>query len=317
MGSGNWNSGNWKAYASNNNINSSTTTQQIFTQRNLHADLDPKNFTNGIRESRDSQDNPLSTPIAIFTDVTGSMGFLATEVVKNLDVVCGELYARRPVTDPHIMTGGVGDGYSDRSPFQATQFEADIRVAEQTQNIFIESNGGGNGGESYALPWLFAALQTATDAFDKRGKKGYLFTIGDEPIHGVPEAGRGGKWGVTKDQAKAHLGLDIERDLTAQECLDMAEKKYNVFHIVVSSGGFNYYRDGVEATFGKIMPDRLVWLEDVNVLSELIVSIIEVNEGRDRADVAKSWDGSKSVVVANALNTMTVAATSGQDVVTL
>lgn len=35
--------------------------------------------------------------------------------------------------------------------------------------------GGGGGSESYTLPWLFAALHTATDTWSKRGCKGYLF----------------------------------------------------------------------------------------------------------------------------------------------
>jgi hypothetical protein len=316
MGSGSWSSSNWQSYAKTNNINNSTTQSQIFTQSNIHPDLDPKNFTNGLRESVDSQDNPNSTPIAIFTDVTGSMGMLATTVVKTLDTVCSELYDRKPVTDPHLMTGAVGDAYSDSSPFQATQFEADIRIAEQTQRIYIEGNGGGNGGESYALAWVFAALQTATDSFDVRNKKGYLFTVGDEPVHGVAGANQGQTWGVTKDQAKRFLNLDIERDLTADECLTMAQRKYNVFHIAVSPQQSRYHRAGVEATFGKIMPDNLIWLEDVKSLSEVIVSIIEVNEGRDRADVAASWSGDTSIVVANALKSMTVTG-DNQEVVAL
>jgi hypothetical protein len=309
MGGGSWNSSQWSGYAAQNVSGKSQS--QIFTQRGIHPDLDPLNFKNGLRESVDGDDNPLSTPIAIFTDVTGSMGVLAETVVRTLDTVCTELYDRKPVTDPHLMTGAIGDAYTDSSPFQATQFEADIRIAEQTKNIYLEKNGGGNGGESYALAWLFAGMQTATDAYDKRGKKGYIFTVGDEPVHGVEGASQGLRWGVTKEQAKRILGLDIERDLTADECLAMAKRRFNVFHIVVNS--MAGYRDGVERTFGVLMPDNLIWLEDIKALSETIVSVIEVNEGRDKQSVAASWSGDTSIVIAKALNAMVPATASDDD----
>ncbi len=316
MGGGSWNSQQWGSYATQNVSGKSRT--QIFTQNGIHDDLNPLKFTNGLRESVDSDDNPNSTPVAIFTDVTGSMGVLAETVVKNLDVVCQELIDRAPVTNVHLMTGAIGDAYTDRSAFQATQFEADIRIAQQTQKIYLEGNGGGNGGESYALAWLFASMQTATDSFDKRGKKGYLFTVGDEPVHGVEGSTQGQKWGVTVDQAKTFLGLTIERDLSADECLAMARRKFNCFHIVVNPS--SYYRDGVNKTFGVLMPDNLIWLEDVSILSETIVSVIEVNEGKDKGAVAASWSGDKSIVIANALKSMVVAggdADTGQEVVRL
>lgn len=315
MGSGTWNSQQWGSYAKQNVTGK--TQSQVFSQSRLHEDVNPLKFTNGIRESVDGDDHPNSTPVAIFTDVTGSMGILAETVVRTLDTVCQELLDRKPVTDPHLLTGATGDAYTDSSPFQATQFESDIRIAEQTQKLFLERNGGGNGGESYALAWLFAAMMTATDSYDKRNKKGYLFTVGDEPVHGVEGSGQGREWGVTREQAKSFLGLEIERDLTADECLAMARKKFNVFHIVIST--HSMYRDGVLATFGRIMPDNLLWLEDVNALSETIVSAIEVNEGRDKQSVADSWGDGKSVVVANALRDLATsdAGSGDQEVVAL
>lgn len=59
-------------------------------------------------------------------------------------------------------------------------FEADIRIARQLEKLWLEKGGGGNCCESYTLPWYFAALHTAIDWFEKRGQKGYLFTVGDE-----------------------------------------------------------------------------------------------------------------------------------------
>jgi hypothetical protein len=44
-------------------------------------------------------------------------------------------------------------------------------------------------------------------------------------------------------------------------------------------------------------------LKDYRRLAEVVVSAIEVNEGRDRDTVANSWSGDTSVVVAHALRT--------------
>ncbi|HAO33838.1 MAG TPA: hypothetical protein DCQ84_12920, partial [Candidatus Competibacteraceae bacterium] len=55
-----------------------------------------------------------------------------------------------------------------------------IRIARQLRRLWLEKGGGGNACESYTLPWYFAATHTAIDCFEKRGKKGYLFTVGDE-----------------------------------------------------------------------------------------------------------------------------------------
>jgi hypothetical protein len=312
MGGGSWNSSAWNGYAKahvHNQPQAAVFTQQA--KRTINEDVDPTKFKNGIRESVDGPDNPNSTPVAIFTDMTGSMGSLAREVTEKLDVVNGALMKRKPVEDVHMLTGVIGDAYSDQYPIQATQFEADLRIVDQTRKLYLEGNGGANGGESYALAWLFAARQTATDSYDKRKKKGYLFTVGDEPVHGVEGSGRGQKYGVTKEQAKKFLGLDIEADMSADECLKAAQRTWNVFHISLIQGGYSGYRDGIMETFGKIMPKNLLWLEDLDALTETIVSVIEVNEGRDKAKVAQSWGGDKSLVVANALRDMVVAGAAG------
>lgn len=312
MGGGSWTNTSWRSYADTNTVGKSQA--DIFKSTTIDPGLSAHNFNGGIRESVDGDDNPRSTAIALFSDVTGSMGITAEAIIRRLDVVCENLYDRKPVTNPHILTGAIGDAYTDSSPFQATQFEADIRIAEQTQKLFLERRGGGNGGESYALAWLFAAMQTATDCYDKRGEKGFLFTVGDEPVHGVEEAGTGYAAGVTVAQAKRFLNLDIERDLSAKECLEMAQRKWNVFHIVIET--HSSYRAGIEATFGTLMPNSLLWLEDVQYLPELIVSTIEVTAGKDKATVADSWDGGTSLVVASAMRDLAVNA-NNQAVVAL
>ena len=104
------------------------------------------------------------------------------------------------------MAMAIGDAECDRAPLQVTQFEADIRLADQLRELWIEGGGGGNRGESYHLPWAFAAMRTSTDCFERRGRKGYLFTIGDEPI--LP--------GISAPQSFARVRSAVRRRLVVR-----------------------------------------------------------------------------------------------------
>ena len=96
--------------------------------------------------------------------------------------------ARRPartthpggyVADPQIMIGAIGDDQFDDVPLQVGQFESDNRIDDQLRDIFLEGGGGGDKREGYALAAYFLNTRAQTDAWDKRGRKGYVFFIGD------------------------------------------------------------------------------------------------------------------------------------------
>ena len=141
MGSGRWSDSDWKSYTKVNNY-ASKSIDEIFTKRSISDDLNP---FGKIRESRDSADNPKSTAIVVGLDVTGSMGVVLDAMArKGLNTLVNEIYNRKPVCDPHVMCLGIGDVECDRAPIQATQFEADIRIAEQLEKMFLERGGGGN-----------------------------------------------------------------------------------------------------------------------------------------------------------------------------
>jgi hypothetical protein len=324
MGSGRWDSGTWDSYAtasygtSDRSKLRSKGTSSTFTARTIDPDLDPTKVTAGRRESRDGDDNPAATAIMLFTDVTGSMGQSAQEVLSAMDVVCTNLYDRKPVTDPAILTGAVGDAFYDNYPLQVSQFESDIRIAEQTAKLYIEHGGGGNNGESYALPWLFGAYMTSTDCYEKRGQKGYLFTVGDEPLLGAAGNVGDSTVAVSKDQAKRFLDLDIEADMTAEEIYDLASQKWEIVHICVDRGNI-HHRKQVEDTFGAILGDRLLWLQDIALLPELVVSTIQVLSGVDKKEVADSWSDATGLVIASALKDIAVRpdGSIGGDVATL
>lgn len=323
MGSGRWDSRAWAGYTTANygtsdrsTLRSSAAVKGSFSS-GMDPQMDPAKWA--LRESRDSDDNPNSTAIMLFTDVTGSMGHLSQEILSAMDTVCTELYDRKPVTDPHIMTGAIGDAYYDSAPIQASQFEADIRIAEQTRRLYIEHGGGGNYGESYALPWLLASDKTSIDCFEKRGQKGFLFTVGDEPLLGAERLkSHGGSshstpWAVTKDQAKEFLDLDLEKDYTAEEIFGMASRQWEIIHICVS-GDDSPYRPGVMSSFGEILGDRLLFLQDTALLPELIVSSIQVIAGHDKDAVAKSWgDDDATRKISSAIKDLVPVEDAGAD----
>ena len=290
MGSTRWDADDWKR------VSAATTgkrTEDLFTSTGMHPSLNPYG---AVRESRDSPANPASNAIVIGLDVTGSMGMIADAMAREgLGTLVEEILARRPVSDPHILVCGIGDAYCDRAPLQATQFEADTRIAEQLKMIWLEKGGGGNCHEGYHLPWYFAAQRTQIDCFEKRDKKGYLFTVGDEE---PPEE-------LLAAQALAIFGDKLERNLSVGDLLTMVSRTYHVFHIVVEEG--NYARGNLPVVLDKwsrLLGQRVLRLQDHRRLAEVVVSAIEVNEGRDRDTVARSWSGNTAVVVAHALGSL-------------
>lgn len=299
MGNGRWDPTDWDTYARASVRGKSQT--QVFTARGLDERFDPAKIIR--RESRDSADNPRATPIMLMSDVTGSMGMIAHQLMQDgLNTIATEIYDRKPVTDPHILVGAVGDAWTDRAPLQVTQFEADIRLADQVRSLWIEGSGGGNNAESYGAAHLFAALKVSADAFTKRGEKGLLFTVGDEPVHD----------GMTREQIRRVFGLDVEADLSAMDILAMAQRNWDVFHIVLANEGYaRHGLDRVLSSWKPLLPERTILLEDVGNLAETVVSLIQVSRGAAAADVAASWSGSTALVVGNALKGLPSAGGGG------
>lgn len=274
---------------------------EVFTRSSMRDAFDPKKIT--LRESRDSAANPESNAIIVAFDETGSMGNIPDAFVREgLSTLVTEIIDRKPVTDPHVMIMGLGDAWYDRAPLQVTEFESDLRIAEQLKDIYLEGGGGGNSFESYNLPWYFAARRTAIDCFEKRGRKGYLFTVGDEPP--PPE--------LLAEHVREVFGDTIQADLPSRDVLAMANRMYEVFHVVIEEGHYYSHRPReVEENWRELLGQRVLMLSDYTRLAEVIVSAVEVNEGRDYETVSKSWSGDTSLVVAKAVKTLTTTTGGG------
>jgi hypothetical protein len=283
MGSGTFDS---TAYRSFTSSTVGKSTDDIYTSRSIHKDLNPLGVK--LRESRDSDDNPSSTPLIVAIDVTGSMGMLADVIAREgLGTLFTGILDRKPITDPHVMFMAVGDANCDQAPLQVSQFEADKRIIEQLTKIYLEHGGGGNNFESYNFPWYFAAFHTAHDSLIKRGKRGYLFTVGDEE---APRA-------LTKAQIKQFCGDDLERELSTADMLQLAQRQYDVYHVVIEEGSHARAHLGqVLDSWNKLLGQHVIRLSDHKKLAETIVSAIEVAEGRDAEESARAWGTGASVV---------------------
>ncbi len=283
MGHGKFTSMDWSKYTSSRGFTAHSTASDMYKASSVDKRLEPLGVK--YRESCDSAEHPNSTPIILGLDVTGSMGSVLEIVAKKLNTLILEIYDRKPVTDPQVMVMAFGDVECDFHPLQVTQFESDIRVAEQLGLVYFERGGGGNGGESYTLPWYFASRHTKTDCYENHGKKGFLFTIGDEPYLDI----------LRPDAIQRFIGDHIERALTAEELLSEVSRMYEVYHLIVKPVC------NASTQWAALLGERAISVQDVSMIPEIIVSILEVSSGKDVKEVISSWDGSTAMVVKEAI----------------
>lgn len=133
---------------------------------------------------------------------------------------------------------------------------------------YIEGGGGGNTGESYPLAWYFSGKHVSTDSFEKRGKKGYVFTVGDEPF--LSDFSESAIRSLMGDTAIA------KGTYTAAELLNISQRKNHVYHIFIEHG----HRKCDEA-WSQLLGDNLLVISDYRNLSQIIAQTILQNEGVD------------------------------------
>lgn len=175
-----------------------------------------------IRECLDSEFHPETTPIVVVMDVTLSRLKDIAILYSKLPMFMGEIYMRNYVPHPQISFAAVGDATNnDAFPIQIGEFESDNLLDDSLQAIILENGGGGGTGqESYQLMAYFYANHSKLDA-NLRGKKGYLFFIGDEGFY--PK--------VSKNEVEKIFGEKIDNDLDSIEVFKKLQEKYHVFFI--------------------------------------------------------------------------------------
>jgi hypothetical protein len=227
--------------------------------------MDPRHLR--VREARDSEHHPESVPIVVAFDVTASMGDIPARFAQEmLGALMVRLVEQGWVKDPQLCFAAVGDAVCDRGAFQVGQFESGLEMDAWLTRIWLEG-GGGDAPESYLLPHWFVARHTATDAWEKRRRKGYLFSIGDA---------------ANKPLKSAHIhrvfGYAPEGEVSDAAVIAAAAERYHLFHLLVTRGA----RKDAALLHGwrDLLGDRVLVLDKVDAVCELIGVVAGVTEGR-------------------------------------
>lgn len=265
MGYGSWTASSYSDYRATTKVAnvrgmSSASLDDIYTSRRLNEALSPMNV---VRESCDSAEHPNSFPVILALDVTGSMGSAAQKVAAKLSDIMKTLYNQVP--DVQFMFMGIGDMECDRAPVQLTQFESDVRMAQQLEKIYFEGGGGGNGYETYTTAWYMGSRHCKLDCW-KKNRKGLIITLGDEPLNPILRA----------SDLKYFIG-DNSQDIDTNSLYQEASQKYDIYHISVDDQDTCYaYRTSlIDESWTKVIPASHYSVCNLNNLASKITSIIK------------------------------------------
>ena len=271
MGSGHWSTDVYTAAA---HYRAATGTSAFAYSdggaRQVHPDLDPQGVF--MRESRDSDEHPFSTPIAVLFDVTGSMGNVPRVLQTKLPQLLGLLTRKNYAIDPQIMFGAIGDATCDRAPLQVGQFESDNRMDDHLARIVLEGGGGGQKHESYELALYFMARHTILDSMINRGRRGYLFLIGDEMPYPF----------VKPREVKAVIGDDLAAKISTEQILEELKRKYDVYYILPTAAGWGGDKE-VLSRWKALLGQNVLELDDLDAVCETIA--LTVGLGEDAIDL--------------------------------
>lgn len=276
MGGGTWTTSNFANYVTNTRglsmdayATKSFSVQEMYKARSISKVLNPYGV---MRECCDSEEHPNTLPVILALDVTGSMGDASVRVAQKLNEIMTELYADPNVKDIEFCVMGIGDLSCDDAPIQMSQFESDIRIAEQLDELYFEGGGGGNSYESYTAAWYMGTRHCKLDCWN-RGKKGIIITMGDElPNPYLPkESWSSGLSAVTGDS--------LQGNVETNDLLEEASQKFDIYHISVSDRSTCYERHNarynLDKNWSELLGEDHYAVATLDSLSDTIIDIIK------------------------------------------
>lgn len=256
----------------------------------INEKLDPKKLNKAgkqTRESFDSDVHPLSVPVAILFDNTGSMSTVPRVFVEKLGKLMSILVKKGYLAHPHVLFGAINDATCSQYPLQVGQYEGGNEMDEALTSIYLEGGGGGHITESYELGVYFLARFSDLDSVKKRGKKGYCFIMGDELPYPAVDRHQVEKFiGGPPLESNVRFSMRDPRKSSAHgDILAELEEKFDVFWIM--PGGTNHWDDpSVNDVLAKIFGQHFLKLPDARDVCELIATTIGVCEGYDIDTIA-------------------------------
>lgn len=288
MGYGSYTASDWTKLKTSRQLTEKQNVEEVFVKKGCDPRFNPRHI--GTRECFDSEDHPHTTPIVVGLDVTGSMGYLAVKVAKEaLNDLIMKLYSTDVIEDPALMCAAYGDGW-DSAPLQVTQFESDIRIAEQLLDLYFENRG--NGQVVPTCLWEFLSRHTNIDAINKRNEKGFIFTIGDSAK-------------IREDHVSETIATVVGDHIPAasvQSILRETQKKFHVFHIMIGGDQNEKILNG-----HKIVIDR----SDIELLPEIILGTIAMQKGKTIEEAMELSDSLHKSSLINALRQLQLVEVGG------
>ncbi len=153
-------------------------------------------------------------PLIVICDVTGTMGQWPAVIFSKLPYleIEGKEYLGK---DLEISWAAVGDANTDVYPLQVRPFTKGLDLKAELEKLVIESNGGGQGMETYELAALYY-LHNATFA---PNAKPIIIFIGDERPY--PD--------IDQDQAKALTNYVIEKGISSTQVFKQLQERAAVY----------------------------------------------------------------------------------------
>jgi hypothetical protein len=219
------------------------------------------------------------------------MGFVPEHIVKEaLPDLIGSLM-EAGLEDPQVLFLGIGDFIYDRAPLQVGQFESSAELLDRwLTRVYLEGGGGGNNQEGYNLAHLFAARHTAIDCWEKRQQKGFLFTIGDEPV--FPN--------IPAEIIKRYTSADEAATITTEAIIEEAQEKYNVFHMHLEHNEWSKFEKR-KGNWKALLGDNFLEIADYKTVAKRIADVVIQNHKPSATPSTNTTTGSASVNVENML----------------
>jgi hypothetical protein len=195
------------------------------------------------------------------------MGTVPRVLQTKLPQLLGLLTRKGYATDPHIMFGAIGDATCDRVPLQVGQFESDNRMDEDLARIVLEGGGGGQRRESYELAMYFMARHTDLDSVTKRGRRGYLFIIGDEMAY--PQ--------IKPKEVQRFIGDKLREPISTEAMLAELRRSFDVYYIMPTAAGWGGDAE-ILGYWRKLLGQQVIELDDLDAVCETIALTVGLGE---------------------------------------